>query len=132
MDTTRVYFEDQRRGGYNYFDDELQMQRTTHLPLPRGPFASITPMHIIHALAVFFVCLSDFGVAMPSKYFLDKPIALTWFKDGVIDLLLTTDTEIFHRHVRMMRHRPILPDEQDFALTDYQVGNTRSIPCPNR
>ena len=25
----------------------------------------------------------------------------------------------------MMRHRPIPPDEQDFALTDYQVGNTR-------
>ena len=46
-------------------------------------------------------------------------------KDGVIDLLITTDTEILQRHVRMMRHRPIPPDEQDFALTDYQVGNTR-------
>ena len=120
-----MYFEDQRLGGYNFFDDELRMQRTGHIPLPRGPFAGITPMHIIHALATFFVGMSDYGAAMPSKFFLDRPIGLTWFKDGVIDFLLTTDAEMFHRHVRMMRHRPIPPDEQDFALTDYQVGNTR-------
>ena len=79
-------------------------------------------MHIIHAYTTFFVGLCHYGATASTKYSLDTPIALTLFKDGIIDLIVTTDANLFNAHVQAMRNRPIPQNEQEFALLDYDVG----------
>ena len=64
--------------------------------------------------------LRDYGAAMPSRYFLDNPI----FRDECHDILVTTDAELYRRHVRMMRHRARPANEHEFALMDYSVVGT--------
>ena len=68
--------------------------------------------------------LRDYGAAMPSRYFLDNPI----FRDECHDILVTTDAELYRRHVRMMRHRARPANEHEFALMDYSVVGT-SVAC---
>ena len=124
MHSTRVYFESRKRNDYKYFDDDLRVRHTQHLPVPLGPFGGVTPMHIIHAYTTFFVGLCNYGATASTKYSLDTPIALTLFKDGIIDLIVTTDANLFNAHVQAMRNHPLPQNEQEFALLDYRVGGT--------
>ena len=67
-------------------------------------------MHAIHAYTTFFVGLCRYGATTSNKHLLGTPIALTLFKDNVIDLIVTTDANLFNAHLQAMRNRPLPQD----------------------